>query len=310
MFSAAKLFFAYGLGNGLTFPLVSRRDDDPDGRAADAGRGVPRGCSSTADDLLRRAHAVRGDAREPRPAASRPGGDARLHVRRRGAAGGHRPALDRALRRRDPRRSRLDGDAARLPVQSSRRRPLRHDRHAGARLRAAHRRRRRPAGARRGRSANCRSADPTAAMGYWNNREKSRDTFQGRWTRSGDKYSIDADGYYVYAGRSDDMLKVAGIYVSPIEVEAALITHPAVLEAAVIGRADDDGLVKPHAYVVLKPGHSGSAGARRGAAAARQDAARAVQVSRAGSSSSTSCRRPPPARSSDSSCARAPVAIP
>jgi benzoate-CoA ligase len=96
---------------------------------------------------------------------------------------------------------------------------------------------------------------PTAAMGYWNNLEKSRSTFQGRWTRSGDKYSIDADGRYVYAGRSDDMLKVSGIYVSPIEVEAALITHPAVLEAAVVAKEDDARLVKPLAYVVLKPGH-------------------------------------------------------
>ena len=100
---------------------------------------------------------------------------------------------------------------------------------------------------------------PTAAMGYWNNRDKTRDTFQGAWTRSGDKYSIDADGYYVYSGRSDDMLKVGGIYVSPVEVEAALITHPAVLEAAVVGRADDEKLVKPQAYVVLKTGHDGTA---------------------------------------------------
>jgi len=96
---------------------------------------------------------------------------------------------------------------------------------------------------------------PTSAMAYWNNRAKTRDTFQGPWTRSGDKYSVDADGYYVYSGRSDDMLKVGGIYVSPIEVESALITHPAVLEAAVIGRADDEELVKPMAYVVLKAGH-------------------------------------------------------
>ncbi|MDH5245370.1 MAG: benzoate-CoA ligase family protein [Betaproteobacteria bacterium] len=99
---------------------------------------------------------------------------------------------------------------------------------------------------------------PTAAMAYWNNREKTRNTFQGLWTRSGDKYSIDPDGYYVYSGRSDDMLKVGGIYVSPIEVESALITHPAVLEAAVIGRADEEELVKPMAYVVLKAGQQES----------------------------------------------------
>ena len=97
-------------------------------------------------------------------------------------------------------------------------------------------------------------AGPTAANGYWNNREKSRATFQGGWTKSGDKYRVDKDGVYIYAGRSDDMLKVSGIYVSPVEVEAALITHPAVLEAAVVGREDDDKLTKPAAYVVLKPG--------------------------------------------------------
>jgi benzoate-CoA ligase len=101
-------------------------------------------------------------------------------------------------------------------------------------------------------------AGPTAANGYWNNREKSRATFQGTWTKSGDKYRVDADGNYVYAGRSDDMLKVSGIYVSPVEVEAALITHPAVLEAAVVGRADEAQLTKPAAYVVLKQGHAGS----------------------------------------------------
>ncbi|MEO7156412.1 MAG: benzoate-CoA ligase family protein [Vicinamibacterales bacterium] len=100
---------------------------------------------------------------------------------------------------------------------------------------------------------------PTSAMAYWNNREKSRNTFQGQWTRSGDKYSVDAEGYYIYAGRSDDMLKVSGIYVSPIEVESALITHLAVLEAAVIGKGDEDELVKPIAYVVLKSGHQPSA---------------------------------------------------
>lgn len=94
---------------------------------------------------------------------------------------------------------------------------------------------------------------PSAALMYWNNREKTKATFAGEWTRSGDKYTRDADGYYTYGGRSDDMLKVGGIYVSPFEVEASLMTHPSILEAAVVGMADTDGLIKPKAYVVLKP---------------------------------------------------------
>ncbi|HEY5896166.1 MAG TPA: benzoate-CoA ligase family protein [Burkholderiales bacterium] len=93
---------------------------------------------------------------------------------------------------------------------------------------------------------------PTSALMYWNQREKTKSTFQGPWTRSGDKYSFDKDGYYTYGGRSDDMLKVGGIYVSPVEVEAALVTHEAVLEAAVVGAEDPEKLVKPKAYVVLK----------------------------------------------------------
>ncbi|MCG2593335.1 benzoate-CoA ligase family protein [Ramlibacter sp. XY19] len=100
---------------------------------------------------------------------------------------------------------------------------------------------------------------PSAAIMYWNNRAKTKHTFAGEWTRSGDKYTRDADGYYTYGGRSDDMLKVGGIYVSPFEVEACLMTHAAILEAAVIGVADSDGLVKPKAYVVLKAGQQASA---------------------------------------------------
>jgi benzoate-CoA ligase len=95
---------------------------------------------------------------------------------------------------------------------------------------------------------------PTAALGYWNNRAKSRRTFAGEWTRTGDKFSIDPDGNYVHCGRADDMLKVSGIWVSPAEVEAALVSHADVLECAVIGRADEQNLIKPKAYVVLKPG--------------------------------------------------------
>ncbi len=95
---------------------------------------------------------------------------------------------------------------------------------------------------------------PSAALMYWGNREKSRETFRGGWTKSGDKYARNADGSYSYAGRSDDMLKVSGIYVSPFEVEATLAQHPAVLEAAVIGVPDSAGLTKTKAFVVLKAG--------------------------------------------------------
>jgi 4-hydroxybenzoate-CoA ligase len=92
----------------------------------------------------------------------------------------------------------------------------------------------------------------SAADGYWNQRTKSRRTFQGEWTWTGDKYIREPTGHYRYCGRSDDMFKVSGIWVSPFEVEGALISHPAVLEAAVVGHADDQGLTKPRAFVVLK----------------------------------------------------------
>jgi benzoate-CoA ligase len=111
---------------------------------------------------------------------------------------------------------------------------------------------------KRGELGELEIAGSTAAAYYWNNREKSRSTFIGRWTKSGDKYSVDADGFYTYGGRSDDMLKVSGIWVSPAEVEAALVSHEAVLEAAVVGHEDEQKLVKPKAYVVLKPGQGAS----------------------------------------------------
>jgi benzoate-CoA ligase len=97
---------------------------------------------------------------------------------------------------------------------------------------------------------------PSAALMYWGNRAKSMETFRGAWTKTGDKYSRNSDGSYTYAGRSDDMLKVSGIYVSPFEVEATLVQHQAVLEAAVIGKEDSDGLTKTKAFVVLKAGQS------------------------------------------------------
>lgn len=94
----------------------------------------------------------------------------------------------------------------------------------------------------------------SAAADYWNQRSKSRSTFEGEWTRTGDKYEMTEAGRFVYCGRTDDMFKVSGIWVSPFEVEQALIEHPAILEAAVVAHRDDEGLEKPKAFVVLKEG--------------------------------------------------------
>jgi benzoate-CoA ligase len=109
---------------------------------------------------------------------------------------------------------------------------------------------------RTGESGELQIRGPTAALHYWNNRARSCQTFQGEWVRSGDKYRQRDDGRYVYEGRMDDMLKVSGQYVSPIEVESTLIEHEAVLEAAVVPKEDAEHLVKPCAFVVLKQGRS------------------------------------------------------
>ena len=94
----------------------------------------------------------------------------------------------------------------------------------------------------------------SAASCYWNQREKSRSTFEGVWTRTGDKYELRSDGRLVYCGRTDDMFKVSGIWLSPFEVEGALVSHPQVLEAAVVAHRDVDGLEKPKAFIVLQSG--------------------------------------------------------
>lgn len=101
---------------------------------------------------------------------------------------------------------------------------------------------------------------PTAAAGYWNQRAKTRRTFQGEWTRTGDTYLRRPDGVYLYCGRNDDVFKVSGIWVSPFEVEDALLSHPLVAEAAVIPVEDTDGLVKPKAFVVLAESVGGGLG--------------------------------------------------
>lgn len=97
---------------------------------------------------------------------------------------------------------------------------------------------------------------PTASEGYWSQRQKSRRTFIGEWTHLGDKFFRDAEGYYHYCGRTDDMFKVNGMWVSPSEIEEALLSHDAVSDAAVTGQADHHGLIKPKAHIVLQKGYT------------------------------------------------------
>jgi benzoate-CoA ligase len=111
-----------------------------------------------------------------------------------------------------------------------------------------------------GEIGNLRIKGDSIMAGYWNQHEKTRATLFGDWIETGDKYYQDADGYFWYCGRSDDMLKVKGAWVSPVEVEAALIQHPAVLQAAVVGHKDEEGLIKPRAFVVLKDGGAATGG--------------------------------------------------
>jgi benzoate-CoA ligase len=112
----------------------------------------------------------------------------------------------------------------------------------------------------RGEVGNLRVKGDSTMAYYWNKHEKTKASLFGEWIQTGDKYYQDEDGYFWYCGRSDDMLKVGGIWVSPVEVENTLVGHPAVLEAAVVGKEDTDKLVKPKAYVVLNDTHTASAG--------------------------------------------------
>ncbi len=255
VFSAAKLFFAYGLGNALSFPLTV------------GATTVLLGSRPTPADVF---HVLQSQqptvfygvptlfagllAHAPRPAASQ------MNLRVCTSAGealpaeiGHKWQAEYGVEILDgigstemlhiflsnhPGRVRYGSTGHPVP---------------GYRLRLVNDEGTECAD---GELGELQISGPSAALMYWHNREKTKHTFAGEWTRSGDKYSRDADGYYTYGGRSDDMLKVGGIYVSPFEVEASLMTHVAVLEAAVVGHADEEGLVKPKAYVVLKPNHA------------------------------------------------------
>ena len=253
VFSAAKLFFAYGLGNALTFPMAVGATavllpgpPEPEAVRAALQReratlffGVPTlyamllagGAAPEAG-----AHALRlcVSAGEPLPAdilrrwRARTGADIldgigtteMLHIFVSNRAGEVAPgATGRAVPGYEVRLVRDDGSLC------------------GP-----------------GEMGVLEVSGPTSALMYWNRRAQTKDTFRGPWTRTGDNFEMDADGLLTYRGRNDDMLKVGGIYVSPFEVEGALVRHEAVLEAAVVGAADGDGLVKPKAFVALRAG--------------------------------------------------------
>ncbi len=249
VFSAAKLFFAYGLGNALTFPLavgarailaaerpspklVARvmREHEPTVfcgvptlyaqvlASADFDKASPRlRVSVSAGEALPRHVGESWRARTGTDVLDGIGSTEMLHIFlsnregdiRYGTSGKPVPGYELRLTGDDGEPV-SDGDEGSLWVSG-----------------------------------------PSACVGYWNQREKSLATFHGKWTRTGDRYVRDADGYYTYSGRADDMLKVGGIWVSPFEVESALSGHAAVLEAGVVGHEDQDGLVKPKAFVVL-----------------------------------------------------------
>jgi benzoate-CoA ligase len=253
VFSAAKLFFAYGLGNALTFPLAV---------GATAVLTAQRPSPAVVGRILRERrptifygvptlyNALLASAELP-PREE-------LALRRCVSAG---EALPAEIGRRWRQRTGVDildgiGSTEMLHIFLSNRpgevrygttgRPF-----PGYAVKIVDENGE-PVG--RGEIGDLLVSGPSSALFYWNNRERSRATFEGGWTRTGDKYFVDQEGYYVYCGRSDDMLKVSGQYVSPAEVEAALLTQESVLEAAVVGAADEAGLTKPKAFVVAKPG--------------------------------------------------------
>ena len=252
-FSAAKLFFAYGLGNALTFPLsvgatvvlmAGRPTPDAVFRHwTDSGVTVFFGAPTGYAGML---------AAPDLPARDR------VKIRLCSSAG---EALPREIGERFTRHFGCEivdglGSTEMLHVFLSNR-PGDIQYGSTGRVVPGYRLRlvtESGADAAPGEIGDLYVSGPTSALMYWAQRDKSRATFQGEWTKTGDKYSVDERGCYVYAGRSDDMLKVSGIYVSPFEVEATLMQHPAVLECAVIGIEDADGLTKTKACVVLKAG--------------------------------------------------------
>ncbi len=261
-YSAAKLFFAYGLGNAMTFPMWVGASAFLLSGPADARPSIL--------DILKTHQptlffgvptlyaALLADPNcTPR---QRLAAAAALRLGRRGVAGASRPRMEAAHGRRHSRRHRLDRDAAHLHVATCRTRcataPPACRCPATMSVSSTRTTRTWPTA----RSASSWCAAPRAPRATGTSAPNRAAPSRANGPAPATSTSATPDGIYRYCGRTDDMFKVCGIWVSPFEVESALITHPAVLEAAVVGREDDDGLLKPKAFVVLKDG-SGATGA-------------------------------------------------
>jgi benzoate-CoA ligase len=263
-FSVAKLFFAYGLGNALYFPLAV-------GAASVLWPGAPTPANIYAvierhrPTLLFSVPTGYGMLLA-HPEERREGGGTACDLSSVRLAVSAGEALPPALYERFKRRFGVDiidgiGSTEVLHMFISNRPGMIRPGSSGlvvpgyeARILDEEKR-----AVARGETGNLWVKGDSICACYWNQHEKTKATLEGDWIRTGDKYTQDEDGFYWYAGRTDDMLKVGGLWVSPIEVENALIGHPAVQECGVVGREDHDTLVKPMAFVVLRPGHDATA---------------------------------------------------
>ena len=296
-FSVAKLFFAYGSATRGYFPLAV-------GATSILWPGPPRRrtCTRPSSDTGRRCSSRCRPATRccSRTTATFDLSSLRLgRLGRRSAPAGDLRAIQAAVRRRHPRRHRVDRGAAHVHLEPARPDPsgLERRRRAAATTRGSSTMPACRSG--RARSATSGLAAIRRARSTGTSTRRRKDTIQGEWLRTGDKYTRDADGYFWYAGRSDDMLKVGGLWVSPVEVENALIEHPAVQECGVVGREDRDGahqagrirrarIAEPRHAPPWRPNCSSSSGS-----------ASPSTSGRAGWSSCPSCPRPPRARFSD-----------
>ena len=250
-FSSTKLYHAYGLGNNLTFPYwvgatTVLRPGKPD----------PRGLLETAQEhrpsLFFSVPTLYGAMVNLPDAADHDLSSVRFCV---SAAEPLAPEVLRrwqdALRAGHRRRHRLDRDAAHLLLQPPRRRPPGHERQARPRLRACRCSTSSTQPVADGEVGNLHVRGDSALAYYWHQHEKTKAAIKGELFFTGDRYRVDADGDYVYEGRADDMIKIGGLWASPIEIENVLVEHPRVLEAAAVG-IDADFTTRVKAFVICR----------------------------------------------------------